>query len=160
MALTPDGDGTILCSNCGTRLAHVEHHEPEGDALRLHPSLVPLPRAGTGLYRFGLPQRARRGRRPFRRQPPTGGLLGYAGKFGYVFDPQTGRGQIDRGLIFLPAEAAIYCPACGKSWEIRAVRCPGCLRSLKQAQQEIQKIREARYEDHSIVLKDAPLDDD
>ncbi len=103
--LLPDASGEIRCRRDRALLAFVEYGPDTLRYLRLAPGLIKLGRRGESPSRFGLPQRTRRGRSPLRRSPP-GGYSDLAHPVGIT---------LRKGLSF---RIQVYCPNCGKAWEI------------------------------------------
>ena len=82
--------------------------------LRLNASLIPLPDDGSGIRRFGLPLRAKRGLPLYPKKTKP------AKDHPYAIPPPFGRARApERPItILLPAHIAIYCPDCGTKSEI------------------------------------------
>lgn len=103
--LTPDTSGEIRCRRDQALLAFVEH-DGSSRYLRMAPGLMRLGSSRRGdPIRYGLPQRARRGKSPLRRSPP-GGWTDLANTGGLPL-----RGDLRWGIH-------VYCPNCGKAWFI------------------------------------------
>lgn len=103
--LLPDASGEIRCPRDRALLAWVEHGLGTLRWLHMAPGLMQLGRRGESPTRYGLPQRARRGKHPLRRSPP-GGYSDLANSAGIT---------LRKGLSL---RIQVYCPNCGKGWEI------------------------------------------
>ncbi len=103
--LLPDSSGEIRCPRDRALLAWVEHGLGTLRWLHIAPGLMRLGRQGDYPARYGLPQRARPGKSPLHRSPP-GGYSDLANSAGIT---------LRKGLNF---RIQVYCPICGKAWEI------------------------------------------